>query len=270
MSITIVDDLGDPRLAAYRNVPDPVLLRDLGVFVAEGRLVVATLLRTAAADVESVLVSPAACDAMRDEWQARPDVPVYVAPLGVLTAVVGFNLHRGCLAIGRRPASRPVADVMARLADASLILAAERVANADNIGALFRNARAFGAAAVILSPGCCDPLYRKALRVSVGASLRLPFAVARHWPDDLGAVRAAGFEIAALTPRADAEALADFLTTRPARVALVVGHEGEGLSDAVLARADRRVRIDMVPTSDSVNVATAAAIALHACRTAGG
>ena len=265
MPIERIDHADDPRIANYRGVPDPVLLRERGVFVAEGRLVVRTLLTASACAVESLLVTPAALESLADVVAARADVRVFVASLDVLSGLAGFNVHRGCLALGRRPQPASVADTLIVAADASLIVVVERVGNADNVGAIFRNARAFGAGCVLLSPGCCDPLYRKSIRVSIGASLRLPFAEVDDWPGGLGAVRAAGFELVALTPHGPTEELMDFAATRPRRVALLVGHEGDGLTAGAAAWADRRVRIGMPGGVDSVNVAAAAGIAMYVC-----
>jgi tRNA G18 (ribose-2'-O)-methylase SpoU len=146
-------------------------------------------------------------------------------------------------------------------------VAVEGVANADNVGGIFRNALAFGAGGVLLSPTSCDPLYRKATRVSSGATLRLPFAIASSWPGDLLALKRAGYDILALTPGTGALDIEDALARRPldARLALLVGHEGHGLSEEALLAADDCVRIAMAPGVDSLNVASAAGIALYAC-----
>jgi tRNA G18 (ribose-2'-O)-methylase SpoU len=148
-----------------------------------------------------------------------------------------------------------------------LIVVAEHIGNADNMGSLFRNAMAFGAGAVLLSPNCCDPLYRKAVRVSIGGTVRVPSAVIDDWPSGLTLLKQAGYTLVGLTPDARAKELGEwaFHEQRPARVALVVGHEGFGLSEAALAMTDVRVRIEMVAGVDSLNVATAAGIAMYAC-----
>jgi tRNA G18 (ribose-2'-O)-methylase SpoU len=263
--IEYIHNSDDARIADYRGVPDPVLLRERGVFVAEGRLVVRTLLTESRYAAESVLVTPQALEVLGDLIACRPDLRVFVANLDVLAGVVGFNVHRGCLAVGRRPAPVSLADTLHAAASASLIVVLERVGNADNVGAIFRNAGAFGAGCVLISPGCCDPLYRKAIRVSIGASLRIPFAEVGDWPAGLEAVRAAGFALVALTPHGVTEELLECAATRPRRVALLVGHEGEGLTAGAAARADRRVRIGMAEGVDSLNVASAAAIAMYVC-----
>ena len=142
----------------------------------------------------------------------------------------------------------------------------EGVSNPDNIGGVFRNAAAFGAGGVLLSPTCCDPLYRKAIRTSMGATLRVPFARLDDWPAAIERVHQAGFTVVALTPREPAEALEDYAPPRQRRIALVVGTEGAGLTSTVEAAADVRVRIRMSDTVDSLNVAVATGIALHALR----
>ena len=261
-----IDHFDDPRIADYRNVPDPELLRRRGVFVAEGRLVVRTLLTSSRLQALSVLVTEAARRSLADVLDPRAgDLPVFVADRGLLAQVVGFNLHRGCLALGARPALRAATDVLASLPDRALVVVLEGVGNADNVGGVFRNAVAFGADAVLLGPGCCDPLYRKAIRVSIGGTLRMTYAKFSSWPDPLREAGKAGFTLAALTPAGDAEDLARF-SERPesqGRLALLFGAEGAGLSPAAAAAADHRIRIPMAAGIDSLNVATSCGIALH-------
>ena len=266
--IFTIDDLGDPRVAEYRDLRDPELLRAHGVFIAEGRLVVRHLLTSGRFRTRSVLVSPAALEGLRDVLDARAPLPVHVMPVERLAALVGFNLHRGCLAIAERPPVTPVDAWWQEAAASGLVVAAERVGDADNLGALFRNAQAFGAGGILLSPGCCDPLYRKSIRVSMGAALRLPYAVDGRWPESLRTMQASGARVLAMTPRPPARDLDEALAVigRGTTVVLTVGHEGDGLSDAAIGAADERVRIALLPGVDSLNVATAAGIALHACR----
>ena len=266
--IVPIDDLEDPRVAEYRNLPDPELLRDHGVFVAEGRQVVRHLLASSRFEARSVLVSPAALEGLRDALDARAPLPAYVMPVERLTTLVGFNLHRGCLAIGLRPPATPVTSWWREAAASRLVVAVERIGNADNLGAVFRNALAFGAGGILLSPGCCDPLYRKSIRVSMGAAIRLPYAVDDQWPASLGAMHASGARVLAMTPRPPARGLDDALASMEegTTVVLLLGHEGDGLTEAAMDAADGRVRIEIRPGVDSLNVATAAAIALHACR----
>ena len=259
--IVCVTSLSDPRLDDYRNVPDPELLRARGVFVAEGRLVVRRLLEASRFRARSVLLTPAAYEAMAAVVDALGDVPVYIVPQDAMNEVTGFNMHRGCLAIGERV---PTPDWNDLTREATLVVVLERMSNADNVGGVFRSAEAFGAEAVLLGPSCADPLYRKAVRTSMGAALRLPFAPMRDWPADLRRLQAAGFALLALTPAQHAPALRDVgQPFRAARMALLVGHEGDGLSADALAAADICARIPIASAVDSLNAATAAAIALY-------
>lgn len=266
MPVERVDSLDDKRLADYRHVPDPELLRRGEIFVAEGRLVVRALLAQPRFRVRSVLLTETAFASLADLIEPRlSDLPVFIVPAGAIETLTGFNIHRGCLAIGERPSSIGVATLLARVPAARRLVALEGVGNADNIGGIFRNVAALGAEAVVLGPGCCDPLYRKAIRVSMGAALRVPFCHAASWPGDLRTPREAGFVVAALTPAPGGLDIAAFAGTLPpgAKVVLLAGSEGEGLTAAALSRADLAVRIPMAPGADSLNVATAVAIALH-------
>jgi tRNA G18 (ribose-2'-O)-methylase SpoU len=268
VAIIHVDDRHDERLAVYRNVPDHQLLIERGVFVAEGRLVVRRLIESKRLHTRSVMVTGAALVPLRDLLDTRDELPVYVVPQTVMNAITGFNLHRGCLAIGERP--RPCRwDELVR--GASRVVALERVGNADNVGSVFRSAAAFGVDAVILEQGCTDPLYRKAIRTSMGAALDVPFARAEPWPDVLrelargGEGGSVGRVVLALTPSSRARPLDEIAPAISARpVVVVVGHEGDGLSDGALAACTHHARIPMSDNVDSLNVATAAAIALYA------
>ncbi len=269
MPIVALDSLEDPRVAAYQHVAEPELVRRLGLFVAEGRAVVERVLEQAIETeqyrIESLLVSDAALVGLmpllaRLSALRRADVPTYVCPAAAFRRLAGLNLHRGCLALVHRPARRAVGDVTLA---ARTIVVLEAIGNPDNIGGIFRNAAAFGCDAVVLSPGCADPLYRKAIRTSMAASLRVPFATASPWPEALGALKAGGFTMLALTPRRSAatlDALAE--SARPARLALLLGAEGPGLTATALAHADRSVRIPMTAAVDSLNVAVACGIVL--------
>jgi len=260
MSIVAIDRFDDPCLDDYRSVTDAVLLRRRNRFVAEGRLVVQRLLESRHC-VVSVLVNAASHRAMEAPLARLPhDVPVYVCDAADFRSVVGFNLHRGCLALAERPPRRELAEV---LDGADLVVVLEGVSDADNVGSAFRNAAAFGAR-VLLSPTCCDPLYRKAIRTSMGSVLRLPYTWLTSWPGDLVALRDAGFTIAALTPGAHAIDLASCSCGQPRRrMALLIGSEGPGLSPPAEAMADVQVRIPITADVDSLNLATATGIALH-------
>ena len=263
MPIVRVDDPHDPGLVDYLDVPDPVLLRERGIFVAESCLVVRELLAQPGLRTRSLLVTAAALESLRDLLDGRPDdLPIYVGAHQLLKRVVGFNVHRGCLAVGERPTRASDAD-LPRLPSARFVVVLEDVGNPDNVGSIFRNAAAFRAECVLLSPNCCDPLYRKAIRTSLGATLRVPFGDIDDWPDGLSRLRDMGFTTAALTPETDAEDLEHFVADVPPRVALLLGTEGGGLSPGAAVRADRRVRIPIAPGIDSLNVATASGIALY-------
>lgn len=257
-----VERLDDPRLADYRDLGDAARRVRDGVFVAESRFVVRRLLAASPFHARSVLATAPALAGLDDVLAARPVPPrVYVAERALIERVTGFDFHRGCLAVGERGVPREPA---ALLAAARLLVVLERVADPDNVGAVFRNAAAFGADAVLLSPGTADPLYRKAVRVSLGATLTTPFATLADWPADLAQLRAAGFALVALAPDPGAEDLGTFAADPlPPRLALLVGTEGDGLGAAVRAAADVAVRIPMAPGVEALNVATATGIALH-------
>ena len=251
----------DLRLADYRHVRDADLLRAGGLFVAEGRLVVRRLLESRRFTTRSLLLTPAAHEDLAGVLPLAPDVPVYLLPLDAFEAVAGFHVHRGCLAIGERgpePDWRTVANT------GGVLVVLEGLADPDNVGSIFRHAAAFGAAGVLLSPSAADPLYRKAIRTSMGAALHVPCARLTPWPETLDSLRAGGVTIAALTLDPSATPLheaAPRLAAGP--LALLLGNEGAGLSAGSLARADLHVRIPMAPGVDSLNVSAAAAIALY-------
>jgi tRNA G18 (ribose-2'-O)-methylase SpoU len=254
-------DFDDPRLDEYRNIPDQQLLVERGLFMAEGRLVVSRLLASSRFPVRSLMVTRVACDALGDALAGHPDVPVYEVAQDTMNHVAGLNIHRGCLAIGERT-GEITPDALAR--SARTLVALEGVGNADNVGGIFRNAAALGADGVLLDRASADPLYRKALRTSMGAALQVPFARADNWLDTLRIHRQAGMRLVALTPDSAADALADVAASLVGeRIVLVLGHEGDGLSDATLAECDVRARIPMQPGVDSLNVSSATAIALY-------
>ncbi len=257
--MTVISTLDDPRVAEYRLLSDHAALVRAGLFVAEGRLVVRRLLSGANFKTRSVLVTAAACYAMRDLLDTA-SFDVFVADQQTMNRIAGFNIHRGCLALGERPPSRGLHDLPLATADRLVVL--EGVNNPDNVGGIFRTAAAMGVDAVVLGPSCSDPLYRKSIRTSMAATLAVPFANAGGWPDALGTLHDTGFRVFALAPSPAAIAL-DRLPRDLARVAILVGAEGEGLSDGALAVADDRVRIPMHAAADSLNVTVAASIALH-------
>lgn len=253
----------DPCLRPYAHVGDPDWLRREGLLVAEGRLVVERLLDLPRFSIVSVLVTPAALEAL-EPLLSRAAADLCVCDQRTINAITGFNFHRGCLALARRPADAPLVELLG----ARRLLAVEAVGNPDNVGGLFRAAAAFGVQGVLLDPSTADPLYRKAIRTSMAATLRVPFARLDGWPDSLQCLRDTGIRVVALTPRADAVPIARFAATLQAgeRLMVLVGAEGAGLSDAALAMADARVRIPIDPDTDSLNVTVAAAIALERLR----
>jgi tRNA G18 (ribose-2'-O)-methylase SpoU len=262
MRIARVDDPADPRLADYRDLKDGAARRRAGILIAETRAVVARLLASGRHPVRSVLTTESGLAALDGPLRRAPaEMPVYVASLAVMRAAAGFDVHRGCLAAADR-GLLPDAPSLIAPAGPRVLVALEEIADPDNVGAIFRNALAFGAAAALLSPGAADPLYRKAIRVSVGATLTLPFARAEPWTALPAALRAAGYRVVALTPDPGAADLGA-LAGPGARVALLLGNEGAGLRPETLAASDVRVRIPITRAVDSLNVATAAGIALH-------
>jgi tRNA G18 (ribose-2'-O)-methylase SpoU len=256
---------GDP-LDDYRELRDPARRRDVerrrGFFVVEGRYALEALLASPYA-IRSVLVSEPKAGMIRTLVDGR--APVLVVPAAEMAALTGFDFHRGVLAsAGRLPL--PAVDDL--LAAARTVAVLEGVNDHENLGALFRNAAAFGVDAVLLDPTTADPLYRRSVRVSAGHVLRVPWTRLEDWPVGLDTLRSRGFGVVALTPAAGAERIDRFVRDLPDRVALLLGAEGPGLSAAALARVDRRVRIPIAAGVDSLNVATAAAVAFHAVATA--
>jgi len=265
MNLIPVTDAGDTRLDPFRHLRDADLLRAHGLFVAEGRLVVERVLADPRFVFEALLLNRASLEALRHALPGRiGGAAVFECPTQAFESITGFNIHRGCLAVVRRLPAIPWQEAVVC---ARLILVLEGVTNADNVGAVFRNAAAFGAGAVLLSPTCCDPLYRKAIRTSMGHVLRVPFARVEPWPDAVIDLRTAGFTVAALSPHETAITLDAFAAAhRSEPLALLVGAEGSGLTDAAARIADLRVRIPMAPGIDSLNLAVATGIALSRLR----
>ena len=259
-----ISDPTDERLALYRDLKDSALRRSAelaeGVFVAEGKLALEAVLASPF-PLRSVLALRRRLGAL-DDLNLPVGFPVYVADEDVMVGVTGFDVHRGLLGIaGRLPAVTP-RDLLAQIAS-PLLMVVEGVNDQENLGAIFRNAAAFGVGAVLLDPTCSDPLYRRSVRVSLGHVLKVPFSRLEPWPASLQLLNEAGFELLALTPAPGAERIEVVsCQLRGSRVALVVGAEGGGLSPGVLASC-RRVRVPMAPGVDSLNVAAATAVALH-------
>ena len=265
MRLQAIDDPTDPRVADYRDIRDAELRRRAGLFVAESRAVVHRLLASRRFPTRSILVTQPALDGLRGALETC-DAPVYLTTHEIAREVVGFDFHRGCLALGER-GPEPSAEALVGAAGSRLVVALEEVSNPDNVGAVFRNASVLGADAILLSSGCADPLYRKTIRVSMGAALVTPFAHLPDWANGLMQLRQAGYTIVALTPDPRAQDIARLAPMAAlSRVALLVGAEHRGLGQESRAAADVAVRIAMAPGADSLNVATAAAIALHRLR----
>ena len=259
--IIAIADPDDPRVAAYRDVRERDLVGRRGLFVAEGAVVLNVLFGGRARHRPlSLLIAEKRVDRLGDLLARVPDgVPVYAAAQAVIDQITGFHIHRGLLAIGERAPLQSAEALIAGLPPRALVVLLSAIANHDNMGGICRNAAAFGADAVILDSDCCDPFYRKAIRVSVGAALTLPFARVETAEAGLDLLAAHGFQTLALTP-AGSLALGD--VTRGDRVAAVFGAEGPGLRQDVIDRATS-VRIAMAGEMDSLNVATASGIVLH-------
>jgi len=263
-TIVPIDEPTDHRVSDFTGLSDPELRRRLerpgddgsGYFVVEGPLVIRRLL-SSGYRVRALLVTSRGLRSL-DGALTQVDAPVYLATQEVLDAIGGFNFHRGALASADRRALPELATV-AEATDLTLVI--EGVNDHENLGALFRNAAAFGTGAVVLDPTTADPLYRRSSRVSMGNVLSMPYTRAREWPGAIDTLRGLGYEVLALTPSADADDVGSIQVTD--RQAVLVGAEGPGLSAAALAMADRRVRITMAPGVDSLNVATATAVVLH-------
>ena len=230
-------------------------------FIAEGEVVLRVLLGPASrCRAASLLIAEQRLARLAPLLaQAPPDAPIYAARQAVMDAIVGFPIHRGILAHGVRPPDPGAVALLTGLGARAVVLVLFGIANHDNMGGLFRNAAAFGADAVLLDTDCCDPLYRKAIRVSVGAALAMPFTRLSPGADAVALLREAGFTPLALSPAGET-ALADL--ERPERAAVLLGAEGPGLPAAVLARC-RSVAIAMAAGWDSLNVAVAGALVLH-------
>jgi tRNA G18 (ribose-2'-O)-methylase SpoU len=271
-----VDSIEDARLAGYAQLGDERWLEAHGMFVAEGRFVVERLVTARRQRVLSVLANEAALAALGPAL-AGLEAPIFVCAPRFFERLTGHHFHRGCLALAERPTN---SDARALAAEASALVVLDRVADADNVGSVFRSALAFGVDALWLGPGCADPLARKAIRTSMAATLRVPFArvsppgldpdepgaasARAIWPECIAELEGKGFGVLALSPREPARELSEYaLPGASRRFALVIGSEGAGLSPEVEALASTRLRIGMRPGIDSINLGVAAGIALH-------
>ena len=267
MDPLFVADPDDPRVDDYRELHDARARRRMeapgpdggpGFFVAEGGHALDRLLRSGRR-IRSVLVDPVRLELLADRL-AAVEAPVFLADQPTLGAVAGFPVHRGVLAAADR---WPLPDPLRLLAGVRRIAVLEDINDHENLGVIFRSAGSLGLDAVLLSPRCCDPLYRRSVRVSMGHVLTVPWTRLAPWPAALEAVRRSGFTLAALTPAGDAEPLGTRYPGSAPGLAVMLGAEGPGLSPAALAAADRRVTIPMRSAADSLNVGSAAAIAFY-------
>lgn len=262
-ALTRIEDADDPRVAAYRDIRERDLIGRHGLFVAEGKVVLNVLFSARRFSVESALILESRLDGMRATLALAPEgLPVYVASPSVMDRIAGFHIHRGILAVGRRRDTSSARELLAVMPPEALVAVLVGISNHDNMGAIFRNAAAFGADAVLVDRTSCDPLYRKAIRVSVGAALKVPFATGCDAADLVSLLKEEGFEQIALSPSGVID-IRDI--ERSPRTALYLGSEGDGLPPLLTARM-KTARIEMASGFDSLNVAAASAIAFHQLR----
>ncbi len=255
-----ITDPCDQRIDTYRDIRERDLVGRQGKFVAEGKVVLRALLQNPRFMIESILLLENRVAGLVEELGRVPaDVPIYVASREIIDRIVGFPIHRGILAIGISNDTDDPAVALPEPDKPCLLVVCAGIANHDNIGSIFRNAAAFGADAVLLDEASCDPLYRKALRVSVGAALKLPFKRLGTITSIIEMLKSNNITPYALSPRG--EELLDEVSPRD-RAAIILGTEGDGLPSKVLSMTST-LRISMVPGFDSLNVAAASGIALH-------
>lgn len=261
MAVIPIDDPRDARVAAFRDIRERDLTGRQGLFVAEGEVVLRVLASPASlCRPVAALIAEKRIAGLVDLIEALPPgTPVYSAAQPVLDGVAGFHLHRGILALGEKPVPRPLSEVLAGAPDQSVVVVACGIGNHDNMGGIFRAAAAFEAAAVLLDDRCCDPFYRKAIRVSVGAVLRTPMSTGLGAGVLVEGLKTAGFRVLAMTPWSPSPL---HRAPRGGRTAIVLGAEGPGLPSDLLERCET-IGVPMSGGFDSLNVATAGAIALH-------
>jgi tRNA G18 (ribose-2'-O)-methylase SpoU len=265
--ITITDP-SDPKLEDYVGLTDVALRRrsepERGLYIAESEKVIRRALR-AGHRPRSFLMARRWLTDLADVVDAaeRDGIPVFVGEHEVIERLTGFHLHRGALASMERPVLPSVADVVATARRVAIL---EDIVDHTNVGAAFRSAAALGMDAVLVTPRCADPFYRRSIRVSMGTVFQVPWTRIDPWPGGLDVLRDAGFVTAALSLRDDSITLDELAARRPERLALVLGTEGHGLSTATIEAADLRVRIPMSGGVDSLNIAAAAAVAFYAMR----
>lgn len=275
MHVLPVTDPADPRLSDYVSLTDVALRRrvepERGLYIAEGSTVLGRALE-AGHLARSVLCSPRWLPDVEQMLATAghvDDVCVYVADAAVLEEVTGFHVHRGALAAMQRPLLPPLAELLATCRDggpARRVAVLEDIVDHTNVGAIFRSAAALGVDAVLVSPGCGDPLYRRSVRVSMGTVFQVPWTRLEPWPQGLELLRSLGFTVAALALSDDSISLDELVQAQPERLALMLGTEGDGLSTEAAEAADLVVRIPMAGGVDSLNVAAASAVAFWATR----
>ncbi len=266
MPIERLSDAGDPRVADYTNLTDTQLRRRRepaeGLYIAESTKVLQRAIE-AGHRPRSFFLTDKWLPDLRDVLERFPDVPAFVGTEEVLEEITGFHLHRGALAAMNRPRPLSLEDV---LGAARRVAVLEDMVDHTNLGAVFRSAAALGIDAVLVSPRCADPLYRRAIRVSMGAVFQVPWVRLDSWPATIGVLQQRGFLVAALALTPESIELQELSRRVPKRLALVLGTEGEGLSPDTLSLADVAVRIPMGAGIDSLNVAAAGAVAFWECR----
>ncbi|MEJ5019986.1 RNA methyltransferase [Ochrobactrum vermis] len=255
-----IDDQDDIRLSPYRDIREKDLVGRQQRFIAEGKVVLNVLFSSSARfETESLLVLENRLAGLAEQLnQLPPDVPVYSVPQTVMDAVAGFHVHRGILAVGRRKTQPSLQAMLDVLPAKSLVVVLCGISNHDNVGSIFRNAAAFEANCVLMDETCCDPLYRKAIRVSVGATLKIPYFHGANIDEIIAALGDAGFNLLALSP---SSSLSIYDAAKHDRQALLLGTEGDGLPPRLLHKL-QTARIPMSDAFDSLNVATASGIAL--------
>ncbi|MFC6355592.1 TrmH family RNA methyltransferase [Luethyella okanaganae] len=267
MHLTRISDLGADGLSDYSQLTDVALRRKAepagGLYIAESTKVIARALG-AGHRPRSVLLQEQWLPHVERLLAPFPDVPVFVGEPALLEELTGYHLHRGALAAMHRPPLAPAADIVR---DASRVVVIEDIVDHTNVGAIFRSVAGLGADAVLVTPRCADPLYRRSVRVSMGTVLQVPWTRLPEWDEAVPILHDAGFHLAALALAPDAMELDAFARNAPERLAIVLGAEGDGLSRRALAAADTVVTIPMLHGVDSLNVASASAVALYALRT---
>lgn len=264
--LVLVEDAADPRVSDYVALSDAALRQrtdpEHGRYIAESSKVLRRAL-AAGHKPRSFFMAHKWLESLSDVFDAHPDVPIFAGEDAVLESITGFHLHRGALAAMNRPEPLSLETV---LPGARRVAILEDIVDHTNLGAIFRSAAALGVDAVLVTPRCADPLYRRSIRVSMGAVFQVPWVRLESWPDDLGVLRAAGFDIAAMELTAHSQGIDEVSAMHSEKLALILGTEGAGVSSAALELADRTVMIPMRPGVDSLNVAAASAVAFWELR----